>query len=512
MTTKHTSGLAASGRADEPDSEQITKEHSDEIEDIVVDPSDDVTVEASEDVTSEAVAHTPPPSLRRTPDPIVDGYAPRPSSPTLLGVPIQSLPLPGVTAASSPRSELITDEQEEVTAMAAPSIVDELLARGPSITDDDEEETKVEPAEAALKASASIEDVSTALSAQASLEREKALRRSVPSALAPTSADLEFEDPDAGDDDDDEGEVLSASHADEIQDDDDDDANAGVDDDDDEGGAEDVATGTFAKPIDSTGFSGLLARRSSPPTGSPFGRDSFGSARLPTPSPGYTAGAYTASAAPAPSTSPFSSRLSPVPAGSPYGARAATSSMPAIHIPAPSAAPATTEGMGLFSRVQVPIGLLGAAAISFFFLGFGVRAGFWPSRPAAPPAVATKQVVTPAPAPTPPAPPAVEPAQTPPAGTTAQQAGATPEGTTQVKQPPPGDPPLPVIEPDPTPPPRPKKLFASKPKKPVVDDPIAEETTPKAATKVNTVAPKPAPAPAAPKKKPTKVWVDPFAN
>ncbi len=47
MTTKPPSGLAASGPADETDSEQITKEHSDEIEDIDVDPSDDVTVEAT---------------------------------------------------------------------------------------------------------------------------------------------------------------------------------------------------------------------------------------------------------------------------------------------------------------------------------------------------------------------------------------------------------------------------------------------------------------------------------
>ena len=79
----------------------------------------------------------------------------------------------------------------------APSVVDELLARGPSITDDDEEETKVEPADAAIKAAASVEDVCTALSAQASVEREKALRRIVAADAdeAPTSADLEFEDP-----------------------------------------------------------------------------------------------------------------------------------------------------------------------------------------------------------------------------------------------------------------------------------------------------------------------------
>ena len=70
---------------------------------------------------------------------------------------------------------------------------------------------------------------------------------------SPTSSDLEFEDPNEGDNDDDEGEVLSGSAADEIEDDDDDAVDGG---DDDEGGSEDVATGTFAKPVDSTGFSG----------------------------------------------------------------------------------------------------------------------------------------------------------------------------------------------------------------------------------------------------------------
>ena len=121
--------------------------------------------------------------------------------------------------------------------------------------------------------------------------------------------------------------MLSASAADEIEDDEDALSTTAMTD---EGGSEDVATGTFAKPVDSTGFSGLLNARRSPPMGSPFGRDGFGSARLPTPSPGY---AVAVSTAPAPATSPFSARLSPVPAGSPYGARATQSSMPAIRDP-----------------------------------------------------------------------------------------------------------------------------------------------------------------------------------
>src|SRR5215470_2657971 len=97
MTTKPPSGLAASGPADDPESEQITKEHNDDGQNINVDPSQDVTVEATEDVTQEAVAHTPPPSLR----PGTVGVSAAQRAPTLLGVPINSLPLPGVTAASA---------------------------------------------------------------------------------------------------------------------------------------------------------------------------------------------------------------------------------------------------------------------------------------------------------------------------------------------------------------------------------------------------------------------------
>jgi len=511
MTTKLPSGLVASGPADETDSEQITKEHSEEIEDIVVDPSDDVTVEATEDVTSQAVAGTPPPSLRRTPAPIVgdDGTpAPRLSNPTLLGVPIHSLPLPGVTDASASRSEFL-DEHEEVTAMA-PSIVDDLLARGPSITDDDEEETKVEPAETAIKAAASVEDVSTALSEQASVQREKALRRSSPPSMAPSSADLEFEDPNG--DDDDDGEVLSASAADEIEDDEHADADASADDDGDESGGEDIATGTFAKPVDSTGFSGLLNARRSPPMGSPFGRDGFGSARLPTPSPGYALAA--AATAPAPSTSPFSARLLPVPAGSPYGARATTSAMPAIQIPAPSAAPATTAGSGLFSRVQVPAYVLAASAIAFFGLGFGTKAMVTRGRPPQT-VVVTKTVTVPAPTP-----PSVEPVQPAGNGTMATQAGGS--APTTAPKAAVGEPttPPPAIETDPMTSPRPVKKVAAVKRKPA-DDVLAEETVLKPAkltasvSKPAPVAPVAKPAPVAaskPAKKPSKVWVDPFAQ
>src|SRR5204862_7347026 len=56
MTTKPPTGLAASGRAEDPEVDQITKEHDEEADDITVDPSGDVTVEATEDVTIEAIA------------------------------------------------------------------------------------------------------------------------------------------------------------------------------------------------------------------------------------------------------------------------------------------------------------------------------------------------------------------------------------------------------------------------------------------------------------------------
>ncbi len=121
MTKKPPSGLAASGHADDSDPDQITKEHNDEGQDINIDPSEDVTVEAAEDVTTEAASRTPDPSLR--PD-AADG-TPAPHAPTLMGVPIQSLPLPGVTAASLNEDETRTidyDEEITVLAQAAPRL------------------------------------------------------------------------------------------------------------------------------------------------------------------------------------------------------------------------------------------------------------------------------------------------------------------------------------------------------------------------------------------------------
>jgi len=521
MTTKPPSaGLAASGSADDAD-QDVTKEHTGEGQDINVDPSDDVTVEASEDVTTEAASQTPAPSFGD-----VD-RSPGQRAPTLLGVPIQSLPLPGVTASSLNGDNTRTiDYDEEVTVLAPPKPLDPLAAldaaieaaERPSITDDDEEETKVEPAEAAMKAAETMDDVTTALSAQASLEREKALRRSAP-ALSPSSDDLEFADPEADDDEpeeslddelDDDDEVISAGGA--IEEEEDDDIN-----DADDGVNDGVATSTFMKPADSTGLSGLLNPRR-PPTGAPFGRDGFGTARLPTPYPAP-------SAVPAPSTSPFASRLGPAPSGSTYASRPTGSPMPVIQVPPPSGAAATaTEPGFLTRRVPVPAYGLIALVAGVFILGYGMGGlrGGGKSAPATPTVIVAKPAAGQAPAV--PAAPVVEPV-----GTTA--AAVKPAAPTEAPKttPPPEAPNAPNAPNAPTITKTPdiaptdgtaetaalwkpnKKPAALKVHKPAATDTATEEAALKPAAPK---PPKPAAAPAAPKaaKKPAKVWVDPFAQ
>jgi hypothetical protein len=515
MTTKPPSGLAASGSANEADSD-ITKEHTEDGVDVNVDPSDDVTVEATEDVTTEAVGETPAPSLR----PGTVGVSPEQRAPTLLGVPINSLPLPGVTSKSVLVDEDATrtiDYNEEVTVLAQAettdplAALDEALAR-PSVTDDDEEETKVEPAETAMKAAASIDDVTTALSAQANLEREKALRRSLPPSSP--SDDLEFADPEPEDEEeslddelDDGDEVISAGgaieeEADDLGDSEEDTTNGGV------------ATSTFLKPADTTGLSGLLNPRR-PPTG---GRDGFGS-RLPTPYPPPQ------SPIPGPSTSPFASRLGAAPAGSPYAGRATGTSMPAIQVPPPSGRATTESGEPGFFSKQVPMGfvfLIGAGTLLF---GFGIRGFFSGGKGAPTPAVvATKPIAAPA------APavvvvpvqgtPAAPAAATPPADTTVgtkpaavpstETPGAVQAGTTPSENPESADQGLwhPAAK---KPAARPRKAATDAAEEALLKPKpaVAKETKPPAAPK----EPKPAmTASAKPAKKPAKAWVDPFAN
>lgn len=535
MTKKPPSQLAASGPVDGSDPDQITKEHNDEDDDrdhITVDPSEDVTVEATEDVTTEAVNQTPHPTIRPGG---ASGNAGSPGqrAPTLLGVPIQSLPLPGVTAASGPGEELTREinYDEEITVLANPAPADPLAkldakfdaldkidALGaqldamdrPSITDDDEEETKVEPAEAAMKAAESMDDVTTALSAQASLEREKALRRSAP-ASSP-SDDLEFADPEADEEEslddelDDGDEVISAGGAVEEEED--------VDADADDGENDGVATATFMKPVDSTGLSGLLNPRR-PPSG-------FGQARLPTPYPPPTV-------APAPSTSPFASRLGPVPAGSPY-ARPTGASMPAIQVPPPSGKATTETGPGFFTRPQRVLGWqLLAGSFGCVLLGFLI--GFFGGKSAPPPGP-TVIVAKPTAAPTA-AVPVVEPVTTAavpseakpaaaieakaiaPAPTIAPVEKPNPDNPEEglwkpaaAKKPAAPKPRKPIEATDEEPAPKPKAAIATSPK-PVTPKP-AVVATPK--TEPAPKPAKPAPAAAKPGKKASKVWVDPFAN
>jgi hypothetical protein len=142
MTMKPPSGLAT-----ESDSEDSSVDPEDLSDEVMVDASDDVTVEASEDVTTESVTQThaaeltPPPLSSLASSALGGSSTPMPAS--VLGVLSPSLPLPGVTAAPAPREhERAIDE--DVTTLARG--LNEDVTR-PAITDDDEEETKVEPAE-----------------------------------------------------------------------------------------------------------------------------------------------------------------------------------------------------------------------------------------------------------------------------------------------------------------------------------------------------------------------------
>jgi hypothetical protein len=366
--------------------------------------------------------------------------------------------------------------------------------------------------------------VTTALSAQASLERDKALRRSV-SAPSPGD-DLEFADPEAEEnaeeeeeeeslDDElsDEDEVISAGGA------------GAVEDEDDDGDAHDGApTATFMKPADSTGLSGLLNPRR-PPTGNPFGRDGFGT-RLPTP---YAVAVSAASTAPAPSTSPFASRLGPAPSGSPYGARPTGAAITAIQVPPPSGAATTaSEPSFLTQRVPVPAYGLIALVAGTFIAGFGLRAMTSKSAPPAP----TTIVAKPTAAPVAPPMPVVEPVAGSVPGNEPKAAAPA-----EAVKPPPAEAPglagaeatdksaagansdLGLVKPA-------KKPAAPRPHRPAVDT-ASEEAVLKPATTSKPVAtPKPAiattPRPAAPATpkpaaaakpgKKAKVWVDPFAQ
>jgi hypothetical protein len=523
MMSKPPFGLSASGQTSGSDSD--LEDLSDEID---VDSSQDVTVEASEESTLEVSSdestlelsdefgventETPPPlsALLPTgmPGGIGSGGGLMSSTPpprrmqTILGLPLPSLPLPGVTASRpAPGPELADDDDDdEVTVMARPSV-----------TDDEEEQTKVEPAATALHAAASRDgdddEVTTALSAQASVEREKALRKSVPPSL-----DLPLPSPSY--------RINSAGgqDGDEFEDPEDDDvelahdtpAAISVDD-------EAIATSSYSADEEepSSELEAVLAPRrpaGSPPLGSAigsFGRggDGFGAARLPTPSPGYGFSLPSPGQLPAPSNSPFSARTAPV--GSPYAAtRTASAPMPAIQIPAPSGAAALPSSRsGMFFAVQVPV--VGLLALIVAAGGGGVLLGAKLWRSGAP--AATTLATAPSPAATPApvvqpvapaAPVAAAPAAAVPAAPVAA-APAAPAPSAAVPVPAPAAPAAaaPMAE---------EAAPASKPVKHAVTRPLAHRTPSPGAAAGGS----PAPAKARPAKvaKVAKGWVDPFAE
>jgi hypothetical protein len=533
MTMKPPSGLAAESESEgnEVDPEDLSDE-------VAVDTSDDVTVEASEDVTVESVTRTnlaeetPPPLSSLASSAVGGGGTPLPVSSSVLSVLSPSLPLPGVTAAPPPREVDEADDRaidEDVTTLARG--LNEDVTR-PAITDDDEEETKVEPAETAIRAAASRDEVATALSEQASLEREKALRKSGLGFEVPAprgGAEVEFADP--GDDDDDEGAVISSADAisaDPIDDDDDIDDQevepvAASAEDELDDGSDDDATAMFAKATDSSPLAAALTARrpGSPPTGSPFG-SSFGSARLPSPTGAYGALSLStpavAAQAPAPANSPFG-KLAAVPAGSPFGARTTTASLPALQIPAPSgaAAPTTEGGTGLFKRIELPLGGLIASWALCAVVGIIFGAKVFGGGAPAPATVVTARPAPSAPAPTtgpvvqPVAPSAPGESPTPiPAAT-----GAVPTPTPAAKKPGPAagedngaEAPEGEAAGEPMPAPKAVKKVA-RPRKPALTLPDEEGAPAPKAARPAAPAAKPA---AKPAKSAKKAWVDPFAQ
>ena len=273
MTSKPPYEMAASGQSDsaDPDLEDLSDQ-------ITVDPSQDVTVEASEEATLEVAEEEGDESAYPLTPPPMSSATPPPSSrraPTLMGLSLPSLPLPGMSVAAPPSTD------DDITVMARPSV-----------TDDEEEATKVEPAETALHAAASKDDdeVTTALSAQASVERERALRKSQPPSLdlpLPHSygGDSEFEDPEDSDG------IGLAHDTPGISVDDDVISTGGFSASEDEPSSELEAVLAPRRP---TAALGSLGGGSFGSSGSPFGgspalarADGFGAVRLPTPGPGF---------------------------------------------------------------------------------------------------------------------------------------------------------------------------------------------------------------------------------
>jgi hypothetical protein len=521
MMSKPPFGLSASGQTSGSDSD--LEDLSDEID---VDSSQDVTVEASEESTLEVSAEdsddestlevsdefgventeTPPPlsalmphgmpgGIRSGSHELMASTPPPRRMQTILGLPLPSLPLPGVTASrSAPGLELADDDDDdEVTVMARPSV-----------TDDEEESTKVEPAATALHAAASRDgdddEVTTALSAQASVEREKALRKSVPPSLDLPLPSPSYRTDSAGDD----GDEFEDPEDDDVELAHDTPAVISVDNDA-------IATSSYSADDEepSSELEAVLAPRrptGSPPLGSAigsFGRggEGFGAARLPTPSPGYGFSLPSPGQLPAPSNSPFSARTAPV--GSPYAATRTTSApMPAIQIPAPSGAAALPSSRsGMFFAVQVPV--VGLLALIVAAGGGGVLLGAKLWRSGAPVAMPPATLATA---------PVSAPVVQPTAPTAAAPSAATPVAAAPAAAPPVAPAPS-VAVPAPAAAPVAEEAApvpAARPVKRAATRPLARRTPALGAS----AGGNPAPAKARPAKvaKVAKGWVDPFAE
>ena len=473
MTTKPPFGLAASGRPDGSDHD--VEDLSDQI---VVDSSQDVTVEASEESTLEiedegTANETPPPTPAPlfgagsmvTPPPTTTGAVAQRGAPTLLGMVFPSMPLPGSSSASRASKLSASDDDDDSDPDVGEDDDEVTVMARPSVTDDEEEATKVEPTETAIRAAASKEDddeLSAALSTQATLERERALRKSFPPSLdVPLSAHsyragepsgAEFSDPSSSDD------AISLSGETpgvvSVQDDD------GSEDDD-------RATNTYATQSESdeeeplSELEAVLAPRrpAAPLGGSPFGGPPFSAAaplsradggfggRLPTPSSGLGLTLPPSPSSPPPAVSPFSARVAPT--GAPYPrtiSPAPTGPTPALQIPAPSGAVTVASSTGgIYRKVQMPLVVIAASCVGCLVFGLVIGKSLG-TRTASAPVVVAAPVAAPIPPPA-----AAEPAH--PAVAAAPPPAAAPAPTPPPAAAPATPPPVAAAAPTPTPPP-----------------------------------------------------------
>jgi hypothetical protein len=335
MTTKTPSGLAASGTTTSDD-------------ETIDDSLDEILMNAN-DRPPEGPAPRPVPKLQ----------LPRPSTATLLGVPLSSLPLP---SSGFPRGGMLPISvtspaaRDEVTQIARSALLDDLP---------EDEDTKVRPLETARQAAASMDDVAVGLSDQASAERDRALRKSFPPASRAAAPEPEFADPDTdGPSPTHDGGTPSGIA---IQDEDED----------------DESTANGRGPLSGAGLPVSVAATKLPlPT--LFGRPEPFGARLPMPGGpsagggGSTTGSSFAVPAPSPSYTvpagaPVYAPATPSPAFAPPAVSSAfgglRSSAPSIPIPAPSGAPAASVSRSaVFNKVQLPLGGL----VSFLTASFSI--------------------------------------------------------------------------------------------------------------------------------------------